>query len=479
MTLAWKLFLAFSGVLGVVLVFGLWSLQATRHLHALNQSLLTRAIPAAGLEVTLAERVPTLARHETRAVVLRDPAYQTLHDQAAQAFRRDLAQLAALLEGPAAQEAVQSVRVSLMTYLDQVDREWRDVREGRPAAARARSDGTTRKALDALATAIEALRRQSGQTRTEQVAVAGRLEHRAAIATLWSLGASLAVGAGLSALVAVRVTRPIRALSEATRRITRGDYAVSLTTTSRDEVGELARAFRAMVEQLQAVETLKADLLANLSHDLRSPLNSIEAAATLLQTGALSPRAARWLEIIHLDSRKILRLTNEILDLGKLRAEGLLRLDLAAVELSRIVDAATQELQPEAHEKGVHLCVVGADPPRTLRCDTDRIQQVLVNLLSNALTFTPKGGQITLTVQDAGPEVVLAVEDTGCGIPAAELPRLFDRYHQAHRRMGGTGLGLAIVKAFVEAHGGRVWVESQENVGSRFQVTLPREGPPA
>jgi signal transduction histidine kinase len=231
-----------------------------------------------------------------------------------------------------------------------------------------------------------------------------------------------------------------------------------------------------MATQLREMETLKADLLADISHDLRSPLSSIAAAAGLLQMGPLGIKEARWLQVIQLDSHKILRLTNQILDLSKLRA-GKLQLTLAPAELWRIAEQAADELRPEATEKGVALTVAVPDALPLLACDADRLQQVFANLLSNAIRFTPAGGEVSVTASEADRELILTVADTGIGIPAAQLPQVFDRYQQAHRRRGGTGLGLAIVKEFVEAHGGRVWVESREGEGSQFHVALPQEGP--
>jgi signal transduction histidine kinase len=133
-----------------------------------------------------------------------------------------------------------------------------------------------------------------------------------------------------------------------------------------------------------------------------------------------------------------------------------------------------EELRPQADDGGVHVEreSVGAD--WSVMGDDDRLTQVVVNLLANAIRFTPRGGRVVVRVVDAGSEIEIQVEDTGIGIPASALPHIFESYRQAHRDRGGTGLGLAVVRGVVQAHGGRVTVESQEGKGSRFTVLLPR-----
>jgi len=475
LSIAWKIVVAFCLVVLVVLGLGLWSLQATRRLHDLNQTLLTEAIPAVRLQLSLGELIHTLVRHETRALVLRDPAYQTLHGEGAQEFQSRLERVSGFLKGRETQAALGQVRARFAEYLALVEEEWRALRRGRPNEALRLSERSTREASDALGASLETLLAQSQAELARNVETAGGLERSARTAILLSLALSLAVGLALAGLVAFRIARPIRALSRATQLVARGEYDLPIMVKSRDEVGDLARAFREMAQKLREVETVKQEFFANISHELRSPLNSIGAAASLLRATPLSPNQERWLEIIRLDSEKLLRLTKQILDLSKLRS-GMLRLDVAQADLRQIVESAAQELLPETDQKGVTLTVTLPEPSPRLMCDEHRMQQVLANLLSNAVRFTPKGGRVNLTGREEEEELIITVEDTGVGIPGAQLPRIFDRYQQAHLGEGGTGLGLAIVKGLVEAHGGRVWAESQEREGSRFHLALPRQG---
>jgi two-component system, NarL family, sensor histidine kinase BarA len=192
--------------------------------------------------------------------------------------------------------------------------------------------------------------------------------------------------------------------------------------------------------------------------------------------GPLTPKQARLVGIIQRSSDRLLRLVNQILDLSRLRA-GLLPLARGPVDLERLVGRALDELRPQAEEAGVALERERVGERFVVDGDEDRLVQVVVNLLANAVRFTPAGGRVIVRVVDAGPECEVQVEDTGLGIPAAELPHIFDSYRQAHVGKGGTGLGLSIVRGLVKAHAGRVTVESHEGKGSRFTVLLPREAP--
>jgi histidine kinase len=474
MSIAWKLLLAFGVVLLVVLGLGLWSLQASTRLHDLNRVLLYRAIPAVRVELALAQQVPLLVRHAAYPVLLRDPAYEALHRERAQEFRDRLQTVSDLLEGAETHTALDQVRARFAEYLQQVDAQWAASHSGQAREARRRIDGPTQQASDALLSAVGSLSAHTQAELERRTALAAGLEQRARTATLLGFVVTLAVGLGVALLATVVIGRPIRALSRATQQVARGEYDVPLVATSHDELGDLARAFRTMADQLRKVETLKQEFFYGISHDLRSPLTSIHMAASLLDSETLGPAQRRWLQIIQQDAEKLYRLVNQILDLAKLRA-GSLRLDCTPTDVRLIVESAVQEIWPLTDTKGLRVTAAVPDPSPWLVCDETRIQQALSNLLSNAVKFTSAGGRIDVTAREQGAEVIVTVADTGVGISADELPRVFDRYYQTPRTRGGAGLGLSIVKGLVEAHGGRVWVESEAGVGSRFHLALPRE----
>jgi signal transduction histidine kinase len=258
-----------------------------------------------------------------------------------------------------------------------------------------------------------------------------------------------------------------------------GSFREPVPVESDDEIADLARSFNDMAARLREVDGMKEQFYATVSHELRSPLTSVREAAHLLQDGVPGPLNAkqqRLITIIHGSTDRLLRLVNQVLDLSRLSV-GALPLERRWFNLQRAAARAVEELRVQADERGISLGYEVGPGAFELFGDEDRITQVVVNLVSNALRFTPAGGNVNVRLTDAGSELEIHVEDTGVGIRSDALPFVFERFRQAHTGRGGTGLGLAIVRAMVEAHGGRAMVESQEGKGSRFTILLPRKGP--
>jgi signal transduction histidine kinase len=227
----------------------------------------------------------------------------------------------------------------------------------------------------------------------------------------------------------------------------------------------------------EQVEQMKHEFISSVSHELRTPLTAIHGALELLvdgDAGALPEHAEELARVAERGSARLGRLVNDIIDVERL-ASGTFRVTLVDHELPALVESTVMLMQPRAQERGVRL-VVGPLAGRVL-CDADRVAQVLVNLLDNACKFTPTGGTVRVEATVGEHEVVVSVSDEGRGIPAAELESIFAPFHQVRSAgtedEGGTGLGLAITRSIVERHGGRIWVESEPEVGSRFAFTLP------
>jgi signal transduction histidine kinase len=241
-----------------------------------------------------------------------------------------------------------------------------------------------------------------------------------------------------------------------------------------DEIGALARSFTRMADRLGEADRMKEEFFSHISHELRTPLTSVREAVHLLRdrvAGPLEPKQARLVDIIGDGTERMLRLVNQILELTRLRA-GLLAIDHRSVDVARLVARALEQLRPQAEARGVTLHQNGT-PTAAVTGDEERLFQVALNLVGNAIKFTTTGGKVEVRVAERNGGVALTVEDDGVGIPADALPRIFEPYRQAHATGGGSGLGLAIVKGIVEAHGGRIEVASREGAGSRFTVTLP------
>ena len=304
---------------------------------------------------------------------------------------------------------------------------------------------------------------------------------------LFALGLSLIVAAGL----ARRFTTPLRRLTEATRGLAEGDFTrrveMRQVRGGSSELTELGQAFNLMAERLQqSVGIIRRDrdrsrdFLADVSHELRTPIAALRTFNELLKEGASADPEARD-EFLESSGQQIDRLdwlAQNLLELSKLDS-GLVLLDLRPDDLRAAVEQAAEQAEPAAARRGVTLVVDVPDGPIRIHHDPQRIGQVVTNLVGNAIKFTPRGGRVEVSIGATTEGGRIEVRDSGVGIDAAELPRIFDRFYRGsmanEARGSGSGLGLAIVRSIVDMHGGTVRVESRLGVGSRFVVTLPRD----
>jgi signal transduction histidine kinase len=240
------------------------------------------------------------------------------------------------------------------------------------------------------------------------------------------------------------------------------------------EVRAVADAFNRMADEVQSEQQAQQEFLANVSHDLKTPLTSIQGYSQAIIDGAANnPVAAAT--IIYDEAARLNRMVIELTDLARLQA-GRLSMQMTGLDMGQLAEAIAQRLSIVAREKGIDLRLETMPMPE-IAGDGDRLAQVLTNLISNAINYTPEGGMVTVRTQVANNGVEVSVEDTGVGIHPSELPRIFERFYQVDKARGprrGTGLGLAIVQEIVQAHGGRIRASSPgENRGSTFTIWLP------
>jgi signal transduction histidine kinase len=477
MRLASKIFLASSLVIVVLAGVGVLSLRAIGRLVSVNREITTETVPALRLTTGLRDAMLSLARLEARFTVLRDARYAALWREAADHAEQDLLRLHGLVRTEREAAHVGAAAAAFVKYRTAVlDDQARLARE--PAQGMVSDSTKARVFAERAEQALEDLGESMRERMLEAQAEAARLEQRTWTGVIVSFAAALAAALLGTGFIAVRMTRSLRRLSEATAAVAAGSFREPIVTSARDELGQLAASFNAMAAQLRRLDDTKEEFFATLSHELRSPLTSVREAAQLLGdevAGPLTQKQARLVQIVQDSVNRLLRLVNQMLEMSRLRA-GALPLSRATFDLGRLVTRALEELRPQAEEARVALEREQPATPIMFDGDEERLLQVVVNLVGNAIRFTPARGRVTVRLVDAGPEIELQVEDTGVGIPASALPHVFESYRQAHRDRGGTGLGLAIVRGIAQAHGGRVTVESHEGKGSRFTVLLPRGG---
>ena len=304
------------------------------------------------------------------------------------------------------------------------------------------------------------------------------LADRVAQALLW---AGLAAGgAGIVAvgLIARRTLSPVRALSTAAERLGRGDLAQRVDPSAEDEIGRLGHTFNRMAADLEQAERQRRSLMADVAHELRTPLSNVRGYVEAMRDG-VAERDDATLDVVHQQIAHLTRLVED-LRLLALAEAGELALHPQPEHVDAVLRSVADAFAPRAATKGVALRYEAAEDLPPVSMDRGRVEQVLHNLVENAVTHTPEGGAVTLTASAGSDFVRISVADTGPGMERDALDAVFERFYRLDpsraRATGGAGLGLTIAKQLIEAQGGRIWAESEPGHGSTFIFELPLSG---
>ncbi len=292
---------------------------------------------------------------------------------------------------------------------------------------------------------------------------------------IFSAIGALFVALILGIFLARTLTRPLRELTAATSAVAEGDLGLKVPVRSRDELGELTASFNRMSEELDRSTSIRRQMTADIAHELRTPISIILGHADAVHDRVLPPTQETF-GIIRDEACRLERLVEDLRTLSRADA-GELTLTCRPTPPNTLLEEVAAAYHPLALERGIKVrSEIDPDLP-DVNVDPDRMAQVLGNLLSNALRYTKKGGEVTLSAELRDVEIEIRIQDTGPGIGTDDLRHVFDRFYRAdksrQRDSGGSGLGLAIAKSIVENHDGRIWVESSENAGTTFVLALP------
>jgi len=290
-----------------------------------------------------------------------------------------------------------------------------------------------------------------------------------------------------------KTTKPMYEIVKATEKVSQGDFDIVVEVSSKDEIGKLAEAFNKMVSQLReivslqkelkkikALERVKTEFISVAAHQLRTPLAKIKWSLRLLMNGdfgAVNSEQKEALESGYESNEKMIKLINDFLDLSKVEDVNL-GYDFKEESIERVAEEVVKSFMAQAKDKGVELILSKSEYPiPPIMMDSRKISMVFSNLIDNALSYTPKGGKIEVTLENKEDYVNVLVKDNGIGIPKEEVKRLFARFFRAKNairiKTEGTGLGLHIARSIVQIHGGDMRVESEEGKGSSFYFTIP------
>ena len=363
---------------------------------------------------------------------------------------------------------------------------WLALRDKQPEVADSLHDKHLAPAIDEADRAIGVAEQLLATSAQEKVSAAGQETRDAAQSAAMLLAAALTGALGVGIWITRSISRPVRDLELGMSAVANGDFEhplVTIAPSRRDEFGRLAASFRSMAGQLAELDKLRAEFVSVASHELKTPINVILGYLTLLEDQLYGPVTEKQLEVlatVENQAQTLSRLVQHLLDVSRFQA-GAARLEPRPLALRSFLAELERTFQVLAVQGGVTFTVTARpDAPEVVTWDHDRVNEVLANLLSNAFKFTPTGGRVELTASGllrGDGAVFIEVRDTGAGIPAEQLPNIFDKFFQADNQRAssqkGSGLGLAIAKEIVEAHGGTIAVQSARGEGTRFSIMLP------
>lgn len=292
---------------------------------------------------------------------------------------------------------------------------------------------------------------------------------------LWGGLVAVAIAILLTMVLSRRILSPVQALTGAARKFGKGDFSQRVYSKDKGEVGELARSFNSMADNLEHTEQLRRNMVADVAHELRTPLSNLTGYLEAINDGVIEPDS-KTLNTLSNEAATLSRLVNELQELSMADA-GELKLFRQKENIGKLIDESLTAVEAKAGEKGLEISAEIASGLPEISVDAHRIKQVFRNLLDNAVAHTGRDGKITISAIYDDEQVTINVIDTGEGIPAEDIPNIFERFYRVDRSRaratGGSGLGLTIAKRFIEAHGGQISAVSSPGEGSTFTIILP------
>jgi signal transduction histidine kinase len=291
----------------------------------------------------------------------------------------------------------------------------------------------------------------------------------------WSVGVGASAAAGISYLLSKRIMRPLIQMEKVTRKVSAGHLKERIPSSEIPEINRLALSFNRMAADLEGVERRRRDLVSDLTHELRTPLTVVEGYLEGLADGTIAPSTEIY-QLLAKETARLRRLVNDLQELSQAEA-GYLPIAAEALDVQPLLTSLVQRFSEQLLEGGPVLQLECPENLPLVLADTERVEQVLVNLIGNALRYTPQGSIVVRVWSEASKRLWIAVVDTGKGIAADELPHVFERFWRSDRsrdrHSGGTGIGLAISRRLVELQGGTIDAQSQLGQGSTFRFSLP------
>lgn len=478
LSIFWRLVITSLIIIMVMGGVNIYALFQLRQLTAMSTQMASYHYPAAESAKRLLGSLYAQLNSEKKYHATRDRTFLTNLTEEVDEFQRSLQ----LLRGQESssqgltllQQTDELLKERLKLFQDEFETTKRKIREATPEYEHRRDD-----LMDRMSASIQ----DYIDLHEARVSV-GVTESRASAAQAEAVTEQLVLvalvfGVGLAGIASYTILRPLRQLQGHIKQIGQGNFGTSLQIHAPAELRELVDSVNWMGRKLQEIDDMKTEFLAHVSHELRTPMASIQEGTHLLLDeipGPLLQEQRTTLRIMADSSRRLIHLISTILDLSKMEA-GMMEYRILPVDFQRIGEVSINKVRLLADSKHVQLVLENIGERSWVKADASRLEQVLDNLLSNALKFSPEGGVVKVQVKPDLQAGVLevTVSDTGPGIASEDLPHIFERFYQGRtkgKHTAGSGLGLALVKKVVEAHGGRIWIESEKGKGVTVRFIL-------
>ncbi len=473
-----RLTIGFLGLFVVAASVGLYAVMKLNEFNGATTRMLEAGDRMAEYKERLSDALLSQVLSEQKYVVSRDDARYGHFLAAAKEFETHLDKAAFLADTIGSKEILTAIKNQHVRYKALFEREAVHIKsrkgynEGWYKAEKEKAVEGAIEELNNLQLYVE----EDTKNRTRALAEAGTGALRVAFAMAVL---SLVCGIIIASAVTRSITEPLSIMKKKTQEIAEGNFDTTINLSSPPEIAELARAFNLMSRRLGELDKMKSDFFSLMAHELRTPLSSMKAGIGLLEKSADrldGEKRDRVLAIVSEECGRLIGLVNSLLDLSKMEA-GMIAFNFAPGDIAQLVGRAVGEVEPLLVAKSIVLRQNVPKDAVSIGMDSDRILQVLRNLIGNAIKFTPQEGSIAVSLKPAAGGVEISVADSGPGIAEADRAAIFDKYRQAQAggaaKIEGTGLGLAIAKQVVDAHGGKIWVESELGEGSIFTFFLP------
>ena len=474
------------GSLAIVLVMAgvnLYALFQLRQLTALSSQLVSYHYPAIEGSKRLVSSLYAQLRSEKKYLAVRDEEFVAYFNEENDEFQRSLRRLQDTEMAGEAKDVLDKIerlhdayRIGFLEKVDQL----RDP----SAVVSAEYDSRRERLVDRITMGLQSYIRIHEARVSTGVSESRVSSARAETAIQQLILLAVFIGLVFAGVASYSILRPLRRLQTHIQKIGQGNFGTTVEVEAPSDLTELVESVNWMGKKLQELDDMKTEFLAHVSHELRTPMASIQEGTQLLLDqipGPLTREQQETVRIMAESSRRLIHLISTLLDLSKIEA-GMMEYRMVVTDLKVVAEISVDKVRLLAEAKHVQILTEAPDGPAAVLADGARIEQVLDNLLSNAVKFSPQGGVVHLWMQ---PDVKVGflqvtVSDAGPGITPEDLPHLFERFYQGRRQAGsglaGSGLGLALAKKVVEAHSGRIWVESELGKGTTLHFRLPITG---